>query len=175
MLADGREALVTSRVEAEPGPLAAVWEEFTRDSRLSNRVNEFASLAQSEDPAKRILGSTVLVNILAIILAAAIVPGIRLDGVLSAVAAGVLLGLVNAVVRPVLLILTLPITLLTLGLFLFVLNGFCFWLVAGVVKGFHVDGFWAAMLGALVVSVASWVVTLLVSDSGKVVLITRRR
>ena len=77
--------------------------------------------------------------------------------------------------RPVLLILTLPITLLTLGLFLFVLNGFCFWLVAGVVTGFHVDGFWAAMLGAFVVSVASWVVTLLVSDSGKVVLITRRR
>ena len=117
----------------------------------------------------------VLVNILAIILAAAIVPGIRLDGVLSAVAAGVLLGLVNAVVRPVLLILTLPITLLTLGLFLFVLNGLCFWLVAGLVKGFHVGGFWSAMLGALVVSVASWVVTLLVSDSGKVVLITRRR
>jgi putative membrane protein len=117
----------------------------------------------------------VLVNILAIILAASIVPGIRLEGVLSAVAAGVLLGLVNAVVRPVLLILTLPITLLTLGLFLFVLNGLCFWLVAGLVKGFHVDGFWSAMLGALVVSVASWVVTLLVSDSGKVVLITRRR
>lgn len=117
----------------------------------------------------------VLVNILAIILAASIVPGIRLDGVLSAVAAGVLLGLVNAVVRPVLLILTLPITLLTLGLFLFVLNGLCFWLVAGLVTGFHVDGFWSAMLGALVVSVASWVVTLLVSDSGKVVLITRRR
>jgi len=117
----------------------------------------------------------VLVNILAIILAAAVVPGIRLDGVLSAVAAGVLLGLVNAVVRPVLLILTLPITLVTLGLFLLVLNGLCFWLVASVVKGFHVDGFWAALLGALVVSVASWIVTLLVADSGKVVLITRRR
>ena len=117
----------------------------------------------------------VLVNILAIILAAAIVPGIRLDGVLAAVAAGILLGLVNAVVRPVLLILTLPITLLTLGLFILVLNGLCFWLVASVVKGFHVDGFWAALLGALVVSVASWIVTLLVADSGKVVLITRGR
>ena len=117
----------------------------------------------------------VVVNILAIVLAASIVPGISLDGVLAAVAAGLLLGLVNAVVRPVLLILTLPITLVTLGLFLLVLNGLCLWIVAGVVRGFHVAGFWSAVLGALVVSVVSWVVTLLVSDSGKVVLITRRR
>jgi len=117
----------------------------------------------------------VAINALAIMLAASILPGIGVDGIVPALAAAVLLGLVNAFVRPVLLILTLPITLVTLGLFLFVLNGLCFWLVAGFVKGFHVDGFWSAMLGALVVSVASWVVTLLVSDSGKVVLITRRR
>ena len=117
----------------------------------------------------------VVVNILAIVLAGSIVPGIRLDGPLAAIAAGVLLGLVNAIVRPVLIILTLPITLVTLGLFLIVLNGLCLWLVAGVVRGFHVDGFWAAVLGALVVSAVSWLVTLLISDSGKVVLITRRR
>ncbi len=117
----------------------------------------------------------VVVNTLAIILAASVVPGIRLDGVLSAVAAGVLLGLVNAFVRPVLLILTLPITLVTLGLFLLVLNGLCLWLVAFVVRGFHVDGFWSALLGALVVSAVSWIVTVLISDSGKVSVITRRR
>jgi len=116
----------------------------------------------------------VLVNILAIVLAASVVPGIRLDGALSAVAAGTLLGVVNAVVRPVLLILTFPITLVTLGLFLFVLNGICLWLVAEVVRGFHVAGFWSAVLGALCVSVVSWIVTALVSDSGKVVVITRR-
>jgi len=116
----------------------------------------------------------VVVNILAIVLASSVVPGIRLDGVLPAVAAGVLLGLVNAVVRPVLLILTLPITLVTLGLFLFVLNGVCLWLVASAVKGFHVAGFWAAVWGALCVSVVSWIVTALVSDSGKFVVITRR-
>ena len=116
----------------------------------------------------------VLVNILAIVVAAKLVRGIEVDGVLSAVAAGLLLGVVNAVVRPVLLVLTLPITLVTLGLFLLVLNGLCFWLVATVVKGFHVSGFWPAVLGALVVSVMSWVVTVLVSDSGKVVVITRR-
>ncbi len=117
----------------------------------------------------------VLVNILALVLAASVVPGIRLDGVLPAVAAGLLLGFVNAVVRPVLLILTLPITLVTLGLFLFVLNSVCLWLVALVVKGFHVAGFWPAVLGALCVSVVSWVVTALVSDSGKFVVITRRK
>ena len=116
----------------------------------------------------------VLVNILAIVVAAKLVRGIEVDGVLSAVAAGLLLGVVNAVVRPVLLVLTLPITLVMLGLFLLVLNGLCFWLVAAVVKGFHVSGFWPAVLGALVVSVMSWVVTVLVSDSGKVVVITRR-
>ena len=117
----------------------------------------------------------VVVNILAIVLAGSIVPGIRLDGPLAAIAAAVLLGLVNAIVRPVLVILTLPITLVTLGLFLLVLNGLCLWLVAAVVRGFHVDGFWAAILGALVISAVSWIVTLLVSDNGKVVLITRRR
>ncbi len=116
----------------------------------------------------------VVVNALAIMLAASIVPGIAVDGLVSALAAAVLLGLINAFVRPVLLILTLPITLLTLGLFLLVLNGFCFWLVAWLVKGFHVAGFGSALLGALVVSVVSWIVTALISDSGKVVIITNR-
>ena len=117
----------------------------------------------------------VAVNIAAIVLAAKLVPGIEIDGVLSAMAAGLLLGIVNAVVRPVLLVLTLPITLVTLGLFLLVLNGLCLWLVAAVVKGFHVSGFSPAVLGALVVSVMSWVVTVLVSDSGKLDVITHRR
>ena len=116
----------------------------------------------------------VVVNALAIMLAASIVPGIAVDGLVSALAAAVLLGLINAFVRPVLLILTLPITLLTLGLFLLVLNGLCFWLVAWLVKGFHVAGFGSALLGALVVSVVSWIVTALISDSGKVVVITQR-
>jgi putative membrane protein len=116
----------------------------------------------------------VVVNALAIMLAASILPGITVDGIVPALAAAVLLGLVNAFVRPVLLILTLPITLVTLGLFLFVLNGLCFWLVASLVKGIHVAGFGSAMLGALVVSVVSWILTALISDSGKVVVITRR-
>jgi putative membrane protein len=116
----------------------------------------------------------VAITALAIMLAASILPGIGVDGIVPALAAAVLLGLVNAFVRPVLLILTLPITLVTLGLFLLVLNGLCFWLVASVVKGFHVAGFGSAMLGALVVSAVSWIVTALISDSGKVVVITNR-
>jgi putative membrane protein len=117
----------------------------------------------------------VVINALAIALAASVLPGIQVDSVLSALGAGLLLGLINAFVRPILLVLTLPITLVTLGLFLLVLNGLCFWLVAAVVKGLHVAGFWSAVLGAIVVTVVSWVVTALVSDSGRVVVITRSR
>jgi putative membrane protein len=116
----------------------------------------------------------VLLNALAILLAGAIVPGIEVDGLLPALAAGVALGLVNAVIRPVLLILTLPITLVTLGLFILVLNGLCFWLVSAFVPGFHVAGFWSAVGGALLVSVVSWVGTAFVSDRGRVVVITQR-
>jgi putative membrane protein len=116
----------------------------------------------------------VLVNALAIFLTAAVVPGIEIRGALAALGAGLVLGLVNAVVRPVLLILTFPLTLLTLGLFLFVLNGLCLWLTSLVVKGFEVQGFWAAIFGALIVSVVSWVLTAFLSDRGRLVVITRR-
>src|SRR5215472_105205 len=116
----------------------------------------------------------VVVNALAIMLAASIVHGISVDGLVPALVGGLLLGLVNAVVRPVLVILTLPITLVTLGLFLLVLNALCFWLVASLVKGFYVAGFWAAFLGAIVVSIVSWIMTALISDSGKVAVITKR-
>jgi putative membrane protein len=116
----------------------------------------------------------VVVNALAIAVAAWILPGIQVDGIVAALVAGLVLGLVNAVVRPVLLVLTLPITLLTLGLFLLVLNGLCLWLVAGLIDGFEVYGFWSAVFGAIIVSIVSWVVTALVSDSGRIVVITRR-
>jgi putative membrane protein len=116
----------------------------------------------------------VIVNALAIVLAGHVVSGIRVDGILAAAGAGLVLGIINALVRPVLVILTLPITLFTLGLFLLVLNGFCLWLVAALVPGFHVTGFGAAFLGALIVSAASWVVTAFVSDTGKIVVVTRR-
>jgi putative membrane protein len=116
----------------------------------------------------------VVLNTLAILLAGAAIPGIEVESVTAALCAGLLLGLVNAFVRPLLLVLTLPITLVTLGLFLLVLNALCFWMVAAIIKGIHVEGFWAAFLGALVVSAVSWAGTAFVSDRGRIVVITRR-
>jgi putative membrane protein len=116
----------------------------------------------------------VVVNALAIYLAAAVVPGIEIGGVLAALGAGLVFGLINAIVRPVLLILTLPLTLLTLGLFVFVLNALCLWLTAALVPGFTVLGFWPAFWGALLVSLVSWFLTSFLSDRGQVVVITRR-
>ena len=109
-----------------------------------------------------------LVNAATIALASAIVPGIRVDGAASALLAGVVLGLINALVRPILVILTLPLTLVTLGLFLLVLNGICLALTAWLVPGLHVAGFGPAVLGALVISVVSWLLTAFVSDRGHI-------
>jgi len=116
----------------------------------------------------------VLANALAIYFVAAIVPGLDISGPAAALGAGLVFGLINAVVRPVLLILTLPLTLVTLGLFLFVLNAFCLWLTAALVKGFAVHGFWPALFGALLVSIVSWLLTAFLSDRGQVLVITRR-
>lgn len=110
----------------------------------------------------------VLVNAATIALAAAFVPGLHLAGAMPALLAGLVLGLINALVRPVLVVLTLPLTLLTLGLFLLVLNGICLALTAWLVPGFDIDGFLPATLGALVISVVSWILTAFVSDRGRV-------
>jgi len=109
----------------------------------------------------RFLARLVL-NGLAIVVAAWLLPGIHITSALSALVAGVILGFVNAIVRPVLFFLTLPLTLLTLGLFIFVLNAICFGLTAWLVPGFSVDGFFSAVFGALLVSVVSWILNGLV-------------
>jgi putative membrane protein len=102
-----------------------------------------------------------LINAGALMAVAYLVPGVKIESFVTALIIAVVLGLVNAVIRPILVILTLPATVLTLGLFLFVINGLMFWLVAEVVKGFTVTGFWAAFFGALVYSaitlVTSWI------------------
>ena len=99
----------------------------------------------------------LLLNGVAIIVAAYLLPGIHIDGPFAALVAGVILGFVNAIIRPVLFVLTLPLTLVTLGLFIFILNAICFALTAWLVPGFSVDGFWWALLGALLVSIVSWI------------------
>ena len=104
----------------------------------------------------------VAINAGAIALAAALIPGIELSGVGAALIAGLVFGLVNAVVRPILVVLTLPITLLTLGLFILVLNAICLWLTSVLVSGFDVHGVWPAVFGSLFVSVVSWIANALV-------------
>ena len=103
-----------------------------------------------------------LVNALALIAVAYLMPSIEVSSFGAALVAALVLGLVNAVVRPVLVLLTLPVTILTLGLFIFVLNGLLFWMVASWLEGFHVAGFWAGVLGAIVFSVVSWLLSALV-------------
>jgi len=97
-----------------------------------------------------------ILNALALLTVANFVPGIRLDGFVDAMIAAFFLGLVNTLIRPLLLLLTLPVTLLTLGLFIFVINGLLFWFVGSVLKGFVVDGFWFGVLGAALYSIISW-------------------
>jgi putative membrane protein len=97
-----------------------------------------------------------ILNALALLTVANFVPGIHLDSFVDALIAAFFLGLVNTLIRPLLLLLTLPVTLLTLGLFIFVINGLLFWFVGSVLKGFVVDGFWFGVLGAVLYSVISW-------------------
>lgn len=97
-----------------------------------------------------------LINALALMAVAYLLPGITVDSFVTALVAALVLGLVNAVIRPVLVLLTLPATLLTLGLFIFVLNGLLFWLVGSFVSGFMVAGFWPGVFGAVGYSIVSW-------------------
>lgn len=101
-------------------------------------------------------------NALAILVAAWMVPGFELSGTGAALAAGVILGFINALVRPVLLLLTLPFTLVTLGLFIFVVNAICVGLTAALIPGFSIDSFLSAFVGALVVTIVSWILNGLV-------------
>jgi putative membrane protein len=94
-----------------------------------------------------------IINAAALLLVAYLYPGVSVESFATALVAALVLGLVNAVVRPLLVILTLPVTLLTLGLFLFVINALLFWLVTELVPGFRVSGFGAALLGSILYSV----------------------
>ncbi len=94
---------------------------------------------------------------LSLLLAAYLVPGIAVTSFYTALIVAALLGVVNIILKPILVVLTLPINILTLGLFTFVINGLLFWLLSTIVKGFYVEGFLAALLGSLVVSAISYI------------------
>jgi putative membrane protein len=107
-------------------------------------------------------------------LATQILPGLDFAGPGTLLAAALLLGIVNAIVRPIAVVLTLPLTLLTLGLFLLVINAAMLGLVALLLSGFQVSGFWTAVGGALIVSVTGWLASGLIGNNGKVEVITKR-
>jgi putative membrane protein len=103
-----------------------------------------------------------LINTVALIAVAYLMPSVTVSSFGTALVAALVLGLINAFVRPILVLLTLPITILTLGLFIFVLNGLLFWAVAHWVEGFVVRDFWAGVLGAILFSIVSWLLSALV-------------
>ncbi len=97
----------------------------------------------------------IIITAFSIILVAEILPGISVDSLWTALIAAVVFGIFNVIVRPVLVLMTLPITLLTLGLFIFVINAFLFWMTASFIDGFAVEGFFPALIGSLIVSAVS--------------------
>jgi len=113
------------------------------------------------------------INLLALMIAVSLIPGIRISNLEMGIIAAGILGVVNAVIRPVVLILTLPINFLTLGFFTLIINAVLLEFVAYVVPSFVVESFSAAFLGALVISFISWILNIFVSGNGKVVVIRR--
>ena len=112
--------------------------------------------------------ATWLINALALLALPYLIHSVSIDSFTTALVVAVVLGLVNTVIRPIFLILTLPVTVITLGLFIFIVNGLMFWAVANLVDGFHVAGFWAAVGGAILYSVISWALsTLILSKNDK--------
>lgn len=103
----------------------------------------------------------LIVNALALIVVAYLVPGIHVSGFVGALVAALILGIVNAILRPILVILSLPLEILTLGLFTLVINALLFWLVGALHIGLDVAGFWPAFLGAIVMAIVSWLLSLL--------------
>lgn len=105
-----------------------------------------------------------LINALVLLLISYLVPRITVSSFYIALMAALLLGLANALIRPLLVLITLPATILTLGLFVLVINALLFWFVSSFVQGFEVAGFWAAFVGALLMTLTGWLTNLLIKD-----------
>jgi putative membrane protein len=109
----------------------------------------------------------LVVNAVALIAVAYVVPGIHVSGFAGALIAALILGIVNAILRPILIILSLPLEILTLGLFTLVINALLFWLVGALHVGLSVDGFWPAFWGALVMAIVSWLLSMLTGSKDR--------
>lgn len=117
----------------------------------------------------------LLINALGIWLAAQLLPGIQLEGGGTLILAAVLMALVNAIVRPLAVLLTLPLTILTLGLFLLVINAAMLGLVAALLPGFEISGFFSALFGWLIISLTSWLTSSFIGPNGDYDVIVVRR
>lgn len=116
-----------------------------------------------------------LINAIALLAVAGVVPGFGVDSFYTALIAALVLGLANALIRPILLILTLPINILTLGLFTFIINAMLLKMVSGLVSGFHVTGFLPAVFGSLLISIVSWLLNSFINDLGRIDAIQKDR
>lgn len=116
-----------------------------------------------------------LILTIAIFITAYLIDGIHVSGFFSAFFAAAILGLLNAFFRPILLILTLPINILSLGLFTFIINAMLLMMVSGLIPGFQVYGFWSAVFGSLLISLVSWTLTAFIDRRGQVEYIDLRR
>jgi putative membrane protein len=116
-----------------------------------------------------------LILTVAILSAAYLLDGMEVRGFTSAFFAAAVLGILNAVLRPVLIILTLPLNILSLGLFTFVINAFLLKMASGVIPGFEVHGFWPALFGSLIISLVSWLLSSLINDRGQVEVIDLKK
>ena len=104
----------------------------------------------------------------AIVLTSYLLDGIHVSGFLSALLAAAMLGILNAFFRPIALLLTLPINVLSLGLFTFIINALMLKMASGVITGFEVIGFWSAVIGSLLISIISWLMNSFINDRGTV-------
>lgn len=117
-----------------------------------------------------------LISMLGLFLASRLIPGVWIEGMGSFILAALLLGLVNAFIRPLMFFFTLPLTIVTMGLFIFIVNAAMFGLVAAMLDNFQVSGFWSALFGAIVVSITSTVASWYIGPDGRVeVIVVRRR
>ena len=116
-----------------------------------------------------------LILTVAILSAAYLLDGMEVRGFTSAFFAAAVLGILNAILRPVLIILTLPLNILSLGLFTFVINAFLLKMASGVIPGFEVHGFWPALFGSLIISLVSWLLSSWINDRGRVEVIDLKK
>lgn len=116
-----------------------------------------------------------IINSLAILIVTYIVKGIEIASPVTVIVVAFVLGIINAFLRPLIILITLPINIVTFGIFTFFINGFLFYMVSQIVKGFIITGFWPAFFGSILFSIISLLLSLLVKENGRIEIMSKRR